>query len=113
MLRVLQLENDPPDLLKTLDPEEHRCIIEEDEETGEVEAVDYSDQIVGMIGSAGASSKRSRCSLIEDLVSRGARSLSGASLSRVWLTYVVDCLIAVSKRALLMARTIWPAARRI
>ncbi len=63
MLRVLQLENDPPDLLKTLDPEEYCWIIEEDEETGEVEAVDYSDQIVGMTRSAGASSKRCRCSL--------------------------------------------------
>ncbi len=63
MLRVLQLENDQPDLLKTLDPEEYRWIIEEDEEAGEVEAVDYSDQIVGMTRSAGASSKRSRCSL--------------------------------------------------
>lgn len=72
MLRVLQLENNPLDLLETLDPEEYRWIIEEDEETGEVEAVDYSDQIVGMIRSAGASSKQSRCiSLIEDLVSQG------------------------------------------
>ena len=71
MLRVLQLENNPLDLLETLDPEEYRWIIEEDEETGEVEAVDYSDQIVGMIRSAGASSKQSRCiSLIEDLVSQ-------------------------------------------
>ena len=63
MLCVLQLENDPPDLLKTLDPEEYRWIIEEDEGTGEVEVVDYSDQIVGKTCSAGASSKWSRCSL--------------------------------------------------
>ena len=63
MLCVLQLENDPHDLLKTLDSEEYRWIIEEDEGTGEVEVVDYSDQIVGKTRSAGASSKRSRCSL--------------------------------------------------
>ncbi len=72
MLRVLQMENDPIDLLETLNPEDYRWIIEEDEETGEVDAVDYSDKIVGMIRSAGASSKRARCcSLIGDLVAQG------------------------------------------
>lgn len=72
MLRVLQMENDPIDLLETLNPEDYRWIIEEDEETGEVDAVDYSDKIVGMIRSAGASSKCARCcSLIGDLVAQG------------------------------------------
>lgn len=42
MPRVLQLENDPFDLLETLDPGEYRWIIEEGEEASEVEAVDYS-----------------------------------------------------------------------
>lgn len=72
MLRVLQMENDPIDLLETLNPEDYRWIIEEDEETGEVDAVDYSDKIVGMIRSAGASGKRARCcSLIGYLVAQG------------------------------------------
>lgn len=47
MLRVLQMENDPIDLLETLNPEDYRWIIEEDEETGEVDAVDYSDKDCG------------------------------------------------------------------
>ena len=102
MLRVLQLENDPLDLLETLDPEEYRWIIEEDEETGEVEAVDYSDQIVGMIRSAGTSSKQDRCvSLIEDLVSQNRPVI-------VWCIFVKS--MADMRRRLLVrgieARTI-------
>ena len=69
MLRLLQMENDPVDLLSELDPEEYRWILEEDEETGEVDVVDYSDKIVDMINSLGVSKKRARCAhLIHDLV---------------------------------------------
>lgn len=72
MLRVLQLENDPLDLLEDLDPEEFRWVLEEDEETGDVDVVDYSEQIVGMIRSAGAPVKRHRCvELVGELVDEG------------------------------------------
>ncbi|WP_321974033.1 DEAD/DEAH box helicase [Paratractidigestivibacter sp.] len=72
MLRLLQMENDPVDLLGELDPEEYRWILEQDEETGEVDVVDYSDKIVDMINSLGVSKKRARCvQLVHDLVCAG------------------------------------------
>lgn len=72
MLRILQLENDPLDLLEDLDPEEFRWVLEEDEDTGDVDVVDYSEQIVGMIRSAGAPVKRRRCvELVEGLADEG------------------------------------------
>lgn len=72
MLRILQLENDPLDLLDDLDPADYRWILEEDEETGEVDVVDYSDQIVDMIRSTGMPLKRERCvRLVDDLVKAG------------------------------------------
>ena len=73
MLRLLQMENDPVDLLSVLDPDDYQWILEEDRETGEVDVVDYSDKIVDMINSLGVSKKRARCvHLIHDLV-RGGR----------------------------------------
>ena len=72
MLRVLQLENDPMDLLDDLDPEEYRWVLEEDEETGEVDVADYSDKIIDMICSTGLPLKRERCvRLVRDLVKAG------------------------------------------
>lgn len=72
MLRILQLENDPLDLLDDLDPAEYRWLLEEDEETGDVDVVDYSDQIVDMIRSAGRPVKRRRCEeLVEELAAGG------------------------------------------
>ena len=72
MLRILQMENDPIDLLEDLDPEEYRWIIEEDEETEDYDTVDYSDKIVDMIRSTGMPLKRERCvRLVDDLVKAG------------------------------------------
>lgn len=72
MLRILQLENDPLDLLENLDPEEFRWVLEEDEDTGSVDVVDYSEQIVGMIRSTGGAIKRHRCvELVKGLVDEG------------------------------------------
>lgn len=72
MLRLMQMENDPVDLLEDLDPEEYRWILEVDEDTGEVDAVDYSDKIVDMINSLGVSKKRMRAvRLVEDIVRSG------------------------------------------
>lgn len=72
MLRVLQMENDPMDLLEDLDPEEYRWILEEDDATGGVDVVDYSDQIVDMIRSTGVPFKQERClRLVEDLAKQG------------------------------------------
>ncbi|WP_322152376.1 helicase C-terminal domain-containing protein [Paratractidigestivibacter sp.] len=49
-----------------------RWILEQDEETGEVDVVDYSDKIVDMINSLGVSKKRARCvQLVHDLVCAG------------------------------------------
>lgn len=72
MLRILQMENDPIDLLGDLDPQDFRWILEEDEETGEVDVVDYSNEIVDMIRTAGMPAKRSRCvKLVRDLALEG------------------------------------------
>lgn len=72
MLRILQMENDPVDLLRDLDPQDYRWILEEDEETGEVDVADYSDEIVGMIRTAGMPAKRGRCvRLVRDIVLEG------------------------------------------
>lgn len=69
MLRMLQLENDPEDLLAELDPYEFRWVLEVDEDTGEVDVVDYSQDIVDMIHATGLSAKRLRCNrLVKDLV---------------------------------------------
>ena len=61
MLRVLQLETDPLLLLQDLDTADYAWLLSEDEETGEVDYVDYSDEIVDMIKSAPASEKMARC----------------------------------------------------
>lgn len=72
MLRVLQLEHDAQDLLLTLDPSEYRWLLEVDEETGDVDTIDYSDSIAQMIRTAGPSPKRTRCiELAESLVDQG------------------------------------------
>lgn len=72
MLRILQMENDPLDLLEDLDPEEFRWVLEEDEETGAVDVVDYSNEIVNMIRSTGMPQKRTRCvRLVRDVVRNG------------------------------------------
>lgn len=72
MLRILQMEHDPIDLLDDLDPNDFRWILEEDEETGEVDVVDYSEEIVNMIRSTGMPEKRVRCvRLVRDLVQNG------------------------------------------
>lgn len=72
MLRILQMENDPLDLLEDLDPQDYRWIVEEDEETGEVDVVDYSEEIVDMIRATGMPEKRGRCvRLVHDLVRDG------------------------------------------
>lgn len=72
MLRILQMENDPLDLLEDLDPEEYRWVLEEDEDTGAVDVVDYSSEIVNMIRSTGMPQKRTRCvRLVRDVVRNG------------------------------------------
>lgn len=72
MLRILQLENDPEDLLDELDPNEFRWVLEVDEDTGDVDVVDYSQDIVDMIHATGFSAKRQRCTrLVYDLVHDG------------------------------------------
>ena len=72
MLRILQLENDPEDLLDDLDPNEFRWVLEVDEDTGDVDVADYSQDIVAMIRSTGISEKRLQCvRLIQDLVRDG------------------------------------------
>lgn len=72
MLRMLQLENDPEDLLAELDPYEFRWVLEVDEDTGDVDVVDYSRDIVDMIHATGLSAKRLRCDrLVKDLVRDG------------------------------------------
>ena len=72
MLRILQLENDPEDLLDDLDPNEFRWVLEVDEDTGDVDVADYSQDIVEMIRTTGISEKRLQCTrLIHDLVRDG------------------------------------------
>lgn len=72
MLRILQMENDPLDLLEDLDPEEYRWVLEEDEDTGAIDVVDYSNEIVNMIRSTGVPQKRTRCvRLVRDVVRNG------------------------------------------
>lgn len=69
MLRMLQLENDPEDLLGELDPNDFRWVLEVDEETGNVDMVDYSQDIIDLIHATGLSAKRLRCTrLVKDLV---------------------------------------------
>lgn len=72
MLRMLQLENDPEDLLDVLDPSEFRWLLEVDEDTGDVDVVDYSQDIEDMIHTTRPSEKRLRCiRLVRDLVRDG------------------------------------------
>ena len=72
MLRLMQMENDPVELLQDLDPADYRWVLEVDEDTGEVDTVDYSDKIVDMINSLGVSKKRMRAlRLVEDIVRAG------------------------------------------
>lgn len=72
MLRVMQLETDPSLLLETLDTSEYSWLLNEDEQTGEIDYVDYSEEIEGMIDRAPASIKVDRCvSLANRLHSEG------------------------------------------
>lgn len=61
MLRILQLETEPSLLLKSLDTSEYAWLVSEDEESGEVDYVDYSEDIESMIKSAPSSIKLERC----------------------------------------------------
>ena len=61
LLRAMQLETDPLMLLDSLDTTEYSWLLSEDEETGEIDYVDYSDEIEGMIRRAPASIKVERC----------------------------------------------------
>lgn len=72
MLRVMQLETDPRMLLDTLDPAEFSWLLEEDEETGEIDYVDYSDEIEDMILRSPSSAKVEGCiSLVKCLYEEG------------------------------------------
>lgn len=84
MLRVLQLEHNAQDLLSTLDPAEYRWLLEEDEETGEIDTVDYADSIVEAIRSAGPSPKRARCVEL------------AASLARAGQPVIIWCIFTAS-----------------
>lgn len=61
MLRVMQLETDPRMLLEDLDPAEYSWLLDENEETGEIDYVDYSEEIEEMILRAPASIKIEHC----------------------------------------------------
>lgn len=72
MLRVMQLEADPRMLLDDLDPAEYSWLLDENEETGEIDYVDYSEEIEEMILRAPASIKIEYCiSLADRLHSEG------------------------------------------
>lgn len=72
MLRVMQLETDPRMLLGDLDPAEYSWLLDENEETGEIDYVDYSEEIEEMILRAPASIKIEHCiSLANRLHSEG------------------------------------------
>lgn len=72
MLRVMQLETDPRMLLDDLDPAEYSWLLDENEETGEIDYVDYSEEIEEMILRAPASIKIEHCiSLADRLHSEG------------------------------------------
>ena len=72
MLRVMQLETDPRMLLDDLDPAEYSWLLDENEETGEIDYVDYSEEIEEMILRAPASIKIEHCiSLANRLHSEG------------------------------------------
>lgn len=61
MLRVMQLETDPRMLLDNLDTSEFSWLLDENEDTGKIDYVDYSEEIEGMILRAPASIKVERC----------------------------------------------------
>ena len=73
LLRVLQMENDPLDLLEHIDPQMFKWVLEEREDDfgTTYESVDYSDEIVDMIKAA-SSPKRMRCvELVRSIVEKG------------------------------------------
>lgn len=61
MLRVLQLETDASMLLENLDTSEYAWLLSEDEETGEIDYVDYSEEIEEMILRVPSSAKVEQC----------------------------------------------------
>lgn len=72
MLRVMQLETDPLLLLRDLDTSEYSWLLNEDEETGEIDYVDYSDEIVDMIRGLPPSQKADACvAKATDLATQG------------------------------------------
>ena len=72
MLRVMQLETDPSLLLRDLDTSEYSWLLNEDEETGEIDYVDYSDEIVDMIRGLPPSQKADACvAKVSDLAAQG------------------------------------------
>lgn len=91
MLRVLQLETDPLLLLQDLDTAEYAWLLSEDDETGEIDYVDFSDEVVDMIRSAPRSEKMSRCL---DLVSAYADSEKPVI---VWCVFVRTMLMMAER----------------
>lgn len=72
MLRIMQLESNPRLLLEDLNPAEYSWLLHEDEETGEIDYVDYSEEIESMIRNAPASQKVGEClSLVQQLHDQG------------------------------------------
>ena len=93
MLRVLQLETDPLLLLQDLDTTDYAWLLSEDEETGEIDYVDYSDEIVDMIKSAPTSEKLERCiELVQSYASASKPVI-------VWCVFVRTMLMLSQKLA--------------
>ena len=87
MLRVLQLETDPIQLLSTLDTSEYAWLLDEDEETGAIDYVDYSDEIEGMIRRCPPSIKVDECvSLVSQLAAEGKPVI-------VWCIFIRSMLL--------------------
>lgn len=91
LLRVLQLETNPLMLLDSLDTAEYSWLLSEDEETGEIDYVDYSDEIEGMIRRAPASIKVERCvGLANRLHNEGKRVI-------IWCIFVKSMLLLADR----------------
>ena len=77
-IRLLQLESNPKMLLRNLDFEDFKYLLDDSVEAEEMDFADYSDEVKGLIESSGTPEKFRQCiNLIESLVSQNKTVVVG------------------------------------
>ena len=76
-IRLLQLESNPKMLLRSIDFEEFRYILEDNYDIDKIDYIDYSDSVKSIIDSIELTSKKKSCiNLIEKLVLEGKKVIT-------------------------------------